>query len=113
MASNQTTADFIVEQISSAGKVSARKMFGEFGIFCDGKIVALVCDDQLFVKPTSRGKDFLGDVTEGIPYPGAKPCFLISGERWDDHQWLSQLIEITYTELPLPKKKRVCGSTKC
>lgn len=105
MASNQATVDFIVEQMSSAGRVSAKKMFGEFGIFCDEKMVALVCDDQLFVKPTSGGKDFLGDVTEGAPYPGAKPCFIISGERWDDREWLAQLIAITCTELPIPKKK--------
>ncbi len=52
MASSQGTVDFIVEQMASAGTVSARKMFGEYGIYCDGKMVALVCDDRLFVKPT-------------------------------------------------------------
>lgn len=105
MASNQSTVDFIVEQISSTNPVFAKKMFGEYGIYCGEKMVALVCDDQLFVKPTSGGKDFLGACPEGPPYPGAKPCFLISGERWDDREWLSQLIAITSAELPLPKKK--------
>lgn len=105
MASKQTTVDFIVEQLSSAGIVSGKKMFGEYGIYCDEKMVALVCDDQLFVKPTSGGKDFLGECSEGPPYPGAKPCFIISGEKWDDHEWLSQLIKITSAQLPNPKKK--------
>jgi len=50
MASKQSTIDFILEQINAAGEVSAKKMFGEYGIFCNGKMVALVCDDQLFVK---------------------------------------------------------------
>lgn len=75
MASQQSTVDFIVEQIGGAGRVSARKMFGEYGIYCDGKMVALVCDDQLYIKPTAAGRAYIGDVTEGAPYPSAKPWF--------------------------------------
>jgi TfoX/Sxy family transcriptional regulator of competence genes len=75
MASQQRTADYVVEQIAAAGSVSARKMFGEYGVYCDGKMVALICDDQLFVKPTKGGRTFLGKVREAPPYPGAKPSF--------------------------------------
>ncbi|MFY9628771.1 MAG: TfoX/Sxy family protein [Methylocystis sp.] len=106
MASRQGTVDFIVEQLAEAGAVSARKMFGEYGIYCDGKMVALVCDDQLFVKPTAAGRALIGDVTEGAPYKGAKPCFVISVERWDDAEWLAKLIRISTAELPPPIKKR-------
>jgi len=69
MASQQRTTDYIVEQIATAGSVSARKMFGEYGIYCDGKLVALVCDDQLFVKPTKAGRAHIGKVREAPPYP--------------------------------------------
>ncbi|KVZ51514.1 competence protein TfoX [Burkholderia ubonensis] len=106
MASSQSTVDFIVEQMAAAGAVSARKMFGEYGICCDGKMVALVCDDRLFVKPTPDGKAFLGACEEGPPYPGAKPCFVISGERWDEREWLSRLIRITAAQLPPPKPRK-------
>ena len=105
MASKQSTVDFIIDQISSAGVVSAKKMFGEYGIYCGEKMVALVCDDQLFIKPTLEGKAFLGECAEGPPYPGAKPCFIIPGEKWDDQEWLSRLISITAAQLPVPKKK--------
>lgn len=105
MASKQSCVDFILEQIAEAGIVSARKMFGEYGVYCDGKTVALVCDDQLFVKPTSAGKDFIGPYREGFPFPGAKPWLLISAETWDDSEWLVNLIKITASELPLPQKK--------
>jgi TfoX/Sxy family transcriptional regulator of competence genes len=105
MGSKQSTVDFILEQIAAAGTVSARKMFGEYGLYCDGKYVASVCDDQLFVKPTPGGRDWIGKVEEAPPYPGAKPCFLISGERWDDAEWLSELIRVTARELPVGKKK--------
>ena len=105
MASRQSTIDFILEQIADAGAVSAKKMFGEYGIYCDGKMVALVCDDQLFVKPTESGRSFIGNITEGVPYPGAKACFLIAGDKWDNRNWLGELIRVSAAELPLPKKK--------
>lgn len=106
MVSRQSTVDFILEQISESGTVLAKKMFGEYAIYCDGKVVALVCDDQLFVKPTKAGKLFITNYIEGAPYPGAKPYLLISGEMWDESEWLTELIKITTSELPLPKKKQ-------
>jgi DNA transformation protein len=105
MASKQSNVDFVLEQMADAGPVSARKMFGEYAIYCNDKIVALFCDDQLFVKPTTAGKTFIGKVKEGAPYPGAKPWFLISGDRCEDGEWLSQLIIQTERELPPPKPK--------
>jgi TfoX/Sxy family transcriptional regulator of competence genes len=106
MASQQSTVDYIVEQMAGAGSVSAKKMFGEFGIFLDGKMVAVVCDDQLFVKPTKAGRAYMETVVEAAPFPGAKPYFLIDGGLWDEHEWLSQLVKISALELPLPKKKK-------
>jgi TfoX/Sxy family transcriptional regulator of competence genes len=106
MSSLQTTVDFILEQISAAGNVSARKMFGEFGVYCDGKIVALICNDQLFVKPTSAGRAFLGEVVEAPPYEGAKPSLLIDNNRWDEAEWMTELIRVTAQDLPAPKAKK-------
>ncbi|AIO43109.1 MULTISPECIES: TfoX/Sxy family protein [Burkholderia] len=105
MASSQSTVDFIVEQIAAAGTVSARKMFGEYGIYCDGRMVALVCDDRLFVKPTPEGRAYLGVCDEAPPYPSAKPHLVIAGDRWDDREWLSTLIRITAAQVPLPVKR--------
>jgi DNA transformation protein and related proteins len=108
MASKQSNVDFILEQLADAGDCSARKMFGEFAIYCRGKIVALFCDDQLFVKPTDAGRAFIskdGKVKDGAPYPGAKPWFLISGDRCEDGEWLSELVRVSERELPPPKPK--------
>ena len=106
MASAQSTVDFIVDQLGGTGVISAKKMFGEYGLYLDSKLAALVCDNQLFIKPTTAGRQFIGTPTEAPPYPGAKPYFLISGELWDDGVWMSQLVKITAAELPLPKKKK-------
>lgn len=109
MSSSQNTVDFIVDQMSAAGAVSAKKMFGEYGVYCAGKMVALVCDDQLFIKPTARGRIHIGDVQEAPPYPGAKACFLISGDQCEDGEWLSELVRITSEDLPMPVKKAKVG----
>ncbi|MCS5712228.1 TfoX/Sxy family protein [Candidatus Berkiella aquae] len=106
MATKKSTIDYLLEQVAQAGVVSARKMFGEYAVYCDGKVVALVCDDELFVKPTAVGKQFIGNITEGVPYPGAKAYFLISGDQWEDADWLTELIRISAAELPLPKPKK-------
>jgi DNA transformation protein and related proteins len=106
MSSQKSNVDYLLEQMAAAGNVSARAMFGEYAFYCDGKVVALFCDDQLFVKPTKSGATFVGIVTEGIPYPGAKPQMLIGGEKWDDADWLSVLVRKTADELPIPKVKK-------
>jgi TfoX/Sxy family transcriptional regulator of competence genes len=91
--------------MEGAGGVTARKMFGEYGVFREGKMVAVIVNDDLFVKPTAAGRAFLGEVEEVSPFEGAKPYFFISGELWDDAERLSELIRLTTIELPLPKKK--------
>jgi DNA transformation protein len=106
MASSQNTVDYLLDQLSGAGQVSARKMFGEYCLYLAGKPVALICDDQLFLKPTDAGRGMMADVTEGSPYPGAKPHLLISGDLWEDREWLCQLVQVTGRELPLPKPRK-------
>lgn len=107
MATQQATVDFLLDQTSSAGEMFARKMFGEYALYCDGKVVALVCDGQLFVKITEAGKEFVGDMyQEGFAYPGAKASMLVNEEKFDDHRWLGKLIRITADALPAPKPKK-------
>ncbi|MGH7204048.1 MAG: TfoX/Sxy family protein [Candidatus Levyibacteriota bacterium] len=106
MASKQATVDFITDQITNAGVITSRKMFGEYALYCDTKVVAFVCDDQLFVKPTAAGRKFIGDVTEAPAYPGSKMYFLIDGDKWEDREWLTELIQRTTDALPLPKPKK-------
>jgi TfoX/Sxy family transcriptional regulator of competence genes len=107
MATSQTTIDYIVDQLSSVSHVTARKMFGEYALYVGNKVVALVCDDVLFVKITDSGKEFVGDsYEEGCAYEGAKPSIVIAEELIEDRHWLSELIECTAEHLPEPKPKK-------
>ena len=103
MASDEKFVAFIRDQMAGAGPISARRMFGEFAIYCGEKVVALICENQLFVKPTVAGKALLGDPSLAPPYPGAKPYFLMHDV--DDGEFLSALIAATAKELPVPKAK--------
>jgi TfoX/Sxy family transcriptional regulator of competence genes len=116
MASDQSFADYVADQLSGAGRVRLRRMFGEFGVWCDEKTVALVCDNQLYVKPTDAGRRFIGRPVEAPPYPGARSYFLVDSGL-DDRDWLSELVRLTAAELPaprpkLPKEPRPPGAAK-
>lgn len=105
MASDQNFVDFVMEQIKNAGEITAKKMFGEYGIYADEKLFGLICDNKLFIKPTISGRKFIGNVIEAQPYERAKPSFLIE-EKIEDSNWLSELIRISLKELPPPKPKK-------
>ena len=105
MATQQKFVDFIIEQIDIPEQISHKKMFGEYGLYFENKMFALVCDNKLFIKPTLSGKEYINNVIEEAPYPEAKPCFLIE-EKVEDSIWLRKLVEITVKELPEPKPKK-------
>ncbi|ACV25615.1 TfoX/Sxy family protein [Kangiella koreensis] len=105
MASDLEFVEFVVEQIADECETTFRKMFGEYALYSKGKVVALICDNQLFIKPTVAGKEFIGDYVEAPAYPGAKPSLLIE-DQIEESEWLTQLIRITERELPTPKPKK-------
>ena len=104
MASNKDLVQYIVDQCSDAGEITVKKMFGDYGIYCNGKIFGLICDDCLYVKPTESGKAALRHVVKSPPYEGAKDYFLI--EDIDNREYLSMLVRETCKELPMPPPKR-------
>lgn len=105
MATDRKTVDYIVAQIACAGSVAAKPMFGEFGLYCDSKMIAIIGNEQLFIKLTKGGRSMANGAEEASPYPGAKPCLLIEHARWDDREWMSELARITAAELPTSKPK--------
>ena len=104
MASRLEYVQYVAEQLSGAGEITYKKMFGEYGLYCDGKIFANVSDDQLFVKITEAGRRLFPGLPEAPPYPGAKNCFLI--ENVDDRDFLTALTLTTCQAQPEAKTKR-------
>ena len=84
MATDKEFAEYVCEQAGLGGRITTKRMFGEYALYLDAKVVAFICDNQVFVKPTDAGRALLGSVTEVPPYPGAKPCFQIDGDLCED-----------------------------
>lgn len=104
MASSKEFVEFVAGQLADAGNITYKKMFGEYGLYCNGLFFAVVCDDQLFIKPTQAGKEYPISQTEAPPYDGAKPYLLI--EDLDDRDLLTGLTLVTCNALPpAPQKK--------
>ena len=105
MSSDPEFIRFVVGQIDEKCDVSCRAMFGGHTLYSKGKVVGLICDNQLFIKPTEAGRTYIGDVAEAPPYPGARLSFLI-GDEIDDPEWITELVTLTENELPAPKPKK-------
>lgn len=104
MATKQEFVEYVADQLREMGVITYKPMFGEYGVYCDGKIAALACDDQLFVKITPAGLAAFPDLPQAPPYEGAKPYFLV--EDIDDRDTLVQLMRITVSALPGPKRRK-------
>ncbi|HEY9543740.1 TfoX/Sxy family protein [Prevotella sp.] len=104
MACNLDFVQYIADQCSGAGEIVFKKMFGEYGIYCNGKIFGLICDDRFYLKPTEGAKKRLRTIDMQPPYNGAKDYFYIADV--DDHDYLSMLVKETCKELPPPKPKK-------
>ncbi len=102
MASTEEFVRYVCDMIDEAGSIRYRKMFGEYGIYCDDVYCACICDNLLFVKITEGGKQLLPNTEITFPYEGSKTkCFLIT--EFDDQKLLVQLIRTTCGELKKSK----------
>ena len=110
-----TESDFIAyihEQAGLGGRLTDKRMFGEYALYLDGKVVAFACDNSLLLKPTEDGCALLPTVTLGKPYPEAKDYYVLD-EYLDDTELLQRLLIVTASVLPLPRPKttkRVAGT---
>ena len=93
MASNKDFVEYIADQCSGAGEIVTKKMFGDYGVYCNGKIFGLICDVCFYVKPTEAGRMVLRVVDMRPPYEGAKDYFYIADV--DDRDYLAELVRET------------------
>lgn len=104
MASNPNFVQYVADQCSGAGEILTKKMFGDYGIYCNGKIFGLICDDCFYLKSTEAVRPLLRTVELRPPYDGAKDYFLIADA--DDRDYLTALVVETCKVLPDPKPKK-------
>ena len=104
MASSTDFVQYIADQCSGAGEIVTKKMFGDYGIYCDGKIFGLICDDCFYLKPTEAVRTLLRIVDMRPPYEGAKDYFYIADV--DDRDYVSTLVREMCKALPTSKRTK-------
>ena len=104
MASSKEYLDFILEQLSELDDVSHRAMMGEYIVYYRGKVVGGIYDDRFLVKPTKSATAMMPNAAVELPYDGAKEMLLV--DNVDNKDFLRELLEAMYAELPVPKKKK-------
>jgi len=104
MATDVDFIEYVLEQAAFGIRLTHKRMFGEYALYLDDKVVAFACDNSLFLKPTEAGRAALPTVTLGKPYPEAKDYYVID-EFIDDTALLRQLMVATADALPVPKSK--------
>ena len=104
MASSKEYLDFVLDQLSELDDITYRAMMGEYIIYYNGRIVGGIYDDRFLVKPTESAYKMMPDAEKELPYEGAKEMLLV--EDVDNKEFLTQLLEAMYEELPAPKKRK-------
>ena len=101
MASSKEYIEFVLDQCNG---LSARAMMGEYVLYYGGKVVGGVYDNRLLIKPTPSAKALMPNAEYQLPYEGAKEMLLV--EDIENRDFLRQLFEAMYEELPEPKKRK-------
>ncbi len=104
MASSKEYLDFILEQLSGLEHITYRTMMGEYILYYRGRIVGGIYDDRFLVKPVKAALAMMPDADRDIPYEGAREMLLV--DNVDNRDFLAELLEAMYEELPEPKKKK-------
>lgn len=105
MATSAATIDHLLDVLSEAGTLSARKMFGEYGLYLNGTVVGFICDDTLFVKPTPGALALLPDAEKGPAYPGSKD-YIVASDLLDDPDLCIRALRAVAADAPPPKPKK-------
>ena len=95
--------EFILEQLSGLNEITHRSMMGEYILYYRGKVFGGIYDDRFLVKPTKSAKAMMPDADMELPYEGAKEMILV--DDVDDREFLRELVEAIYEELPASKKR--------
>lgn len=104
MASHQDFVDYVAEQLQGAGTIRGRKMFGEYGLYCNEVFFAVICDDQFFVKVTPQGEAAFPDLPKAPPYEGAGDYIWV--EDIEDREQMAELTRITCEALKNKTQKK-------
>jgi TfoX/Sxy family transcriptional regulator of competence genes len=104
VATDLSFIEYVADQSQMRDRLTHKKMFGEYALYVDGKVVAFACDNSLFVKPAEATRHLTKDLPQRPPYPGAKP-YPVADALLDEPDRLHELLRATERAMPPPKPK--------
>ena len=109
MSTQKDTVAYILETLGNDTRFTTRALFGEYALYADGRVVALICDDLLYVKITPQSEELETFCEKDSPYEGAKLHYLIEENQLHEIENLpSILCSISHALPPAkPKKKKL------
>ena len=102
MASSKEYLQYVLEQCPE--ETDYRAMMGEYVLYYREKVFGGIYDNRVLVKPTVSALRLMPDAARELPYEGAKDMLLL--DRLDNRDFVKELLEAMYGELPLPKKRK-------
>ena len=109
MASSPEFVRYVCEQLAGAGRIRCKRMFGEYGLWCDGVFFATIEDGMLCLKITDAGRALLPGAEIVEPHEGAR--FLYVAEL-DDRDFLATLVQRTCAALTALRRSGGSGKPK-
>jgi TfoX/Sxy family transcriptional regulator of competence genes len=104
MASSREYLNFILDQLSDLEDITYITMMREYILYYQGKVFGGIYDDRFLVKPTESAIRMMPEARRELPYEGAKEMLLV--DNVDSRQFLTELVEAMYPELPELKKRK-------
>ena len=111
MATDRDFLDYVTEQVALGERLTHKKMFGEYALYVDGKVVAFACDNSVFVKPSTAAATLAPGLPQRPPYPGAKD-YPVADELLDDSDAIRRLFVETAALMPVPKPRKPVAAGK-
>lgn len=104
MATSTEFLNYVLEQLRDIQDVSYRQMMGEYLLYYRGKLIGDICDNRVLIKPVEAAKKLLPEAEMQPPYEGAKDMIVL--DEFENSEFISELFEAMYSELPEPKAKK-------
>jgi len=111
MATDLSFVEYVIEQSQLGARLTYKKLFGEYALYLNGKVIALLCDNSLFIKPSEPTAGLTEHLPQGFPYPGAR-LYPVGDQLLDEPERLQELLVATEKHLPVPKPKKARKRTE-
>ena len=104
MATSPEYAQFVENQFRGLDGFSVRRMFGEYAIYLQGRVLGFLADEQILLQNTPTARKLLPDAELRELFPGSK-LFILFADEGNAHL-LKSVSEAMWEELPLPKPRK-------